>query len=278
MDEQRSANDLAALEYGKEIASDPAVQELLDQEVRTTAVGPQGGAYYQCRRKDGDETMQLPPQHHSYHGHRPSIFFAADDSQRSDLDPRHVIPAVQSLLDRMVAVRGVDPISIEANYNATYPVQGAAALALSLRRLAIGMGLNRLAFDHILGEIENRWSRSKVSSGEMVGVLAAQSIGEPATQMTLNTFHFAGVSSKNVTLGVPRLKEILNVASNIKTPSMVVYLDTPNASQEMAKTHAQCGGAHQSPLGDGGDGNLLRSRYHLHQYPRGCGHGWSPTS
>ena len=43
-----------------------------------------------------------------------------------------------------------------------------------------------------------------VFPGEMVGALAAQSIGEPATQMTLNTFHFAGVSSKNVTLGVPR--------------------------------------------------------------------------
>lgn len=45
--------------------------------------------------------------------------------------------------------------------------------------------------------------------GEMVGALAAQSLGEPATQMTLNTFHFAGVSSKNVTLGVPRLKVIV---------------------------------------------------------------------
>ncbi|EER38140.1 DNA-directed RNA polymerase II [Histoplasma capsulatum H143] len=65
--------------------------------------------------------------------------------------------------------------------------------------------------------------------GEMVGVLAAQSIGEPATQMTLNTFHFAGVSSKNVTLGVPRLKEILNVATNIKTPSMTVYQDPSRA-------------------------------------------------
>ena len=71
--------------------------------------------------------------------------------------------------------------------------------------------------------------------GEMVGVLAAQSIGEPATQMTLNTFHFAGVSSKNVTLGVPRLKEILNVATNIKTPSMVVYQEGDNPTQEAAK-------------------------------------------
>ena len=63
--------------------------------------------------------------------------------------------------------------------------------------------------------------------------------------MTLNTFHYAGVSSKNVTLGVPRLKEIINVATNIKTPSLTVYLDTEislssslakNVQQELAYT------------------------------------------
>jgi DNA-directed RNA polymerase II subunit RPB1 len=54
---------------------------------------------------------------------------------------------------------------------------------------------------------------------EMVGTLAAQSIGEPATQMTLNTFHYAGVASKSVTGGVPRLKEIINVAKEIRTPA-----------------------------------------------------------
>lgn len=63
-----------------------------------------------------------------------------------------------------------------------------------------------------------------VHPGEVVGSIAAHSLGEPATQMTLNTFHFAGVSSKNVTLGVPRLKEIINVAKNIKTPVMHIYL------------------------------------------------------
>lgn len=79
--------------------------------------------------------------------------------------------------------------------------------------------------------------------------LAAQSIGEPATQMTLNTFHYAGVSSKtlrNVTLGVvPHLKEIINVATNIKTPSLTVYLEpeisrsrflAKNVQQELAYT------------------------------------------
>jgi DNA-directed RNA polymerase II subunit RPB1 len=58
----------------------------------------------------------------------------------------------------------------------------------------------------------------------MVGCIGAQSMGEPATQMTLNTFHNAGVASKNVTLGVPRLKEIINVAANLKTPSIKIFL------------------------------------------------------
>lgn len=61
--------------------------------------------------------------------------------------------------------------------------------------------------------------------GEPVGVLAAQSIGEPSTQMTLNTFHFAGRGEMNVTLGIPRLREILIVAAaNIQTPSMDIPL------------------------------------------------------
>ena len=76
----------------------------------------------------------------------------------------------------------------------------------------------------MLGEIESRFKQSIVHPGENVGSIGAQSMGEPATQMTLNTFHFAGVSAKNVTLGVPRLKEIINVAKNIKTPSLKIYL------------------------------------------------------
>ncbi len=71
-----------------------------------------------------------------------------------------------------------------------------------------------------------------MNPGEMIGPIAAQSIGEPATQMTLNTFHQAGVSSKNVTLGVPRLKEIINVAKNIKTPSMKIYLKDEHKHDE----------------------------------------------
>ena len=68
----------------------------------------------------------------------------------------------------------------------------------------------------------------------MVGALAAQSLGEPATQMTLNTFHYAGVSAKNVTLGVPRLKEIINISKKPKTPSLTVFL-TGQSSRDAEK-------------------------------------------
>ena len=84
-------------------------------------------------------------------------------------------------------------------------------------------------------QIESRFNQSIAHPGEMVGAIAAQSIGEPATQMTLNTFHYAGVSAKNATLGVPRLKEIINVAKNCKTPSVTVYLEE-HVSRDSEKT------------------------------------------
>ena len=83
--------------------------------------------------------------------------------------------------------------------------------------------------------------KSCITPGESVGVLAAQSIGEPSTQMTLNTFHFAGRGDMNVTLGIPRLREILMVASsNIKTPSMQIpVFDSKIAKAEKLKDNLQ---------------------------------------
>lgn len=63
-----------------------------------------------------------------------------------------------------------------------------------------------------------KYLKAKIEPGSTVGAVGAQSIGEPGTQMTLKTFHFAGVASMNVTLGVPRIKEIINAAKNISTP------------------------------------------------------------
>jgi DNA-directed RNA polymerase II subunit RPB1 len=80
-----------------------------------------------------------------------------------------------------------------------------------------------------------------VQPGELVGIIAAQSIGEPSTQMTLNTFHLAGVASKsNVTRGVPRLKELLKVTQNPKATSLTIpllpeYADNKTKAREVAQ-------------------------------------------
>lgn len=72
--------------------------------------------------------------------------------------------------------------------------------------------------------LDMKYLRSLVEPGEAVGVVAGQSIGEPSTQMTLNTFHLAGHAAKNVTLGIPRLREIVMTASaKISTPGMTLY-------------------------------------------------------
>lgn len=80
---------------------------------------------------------------------------------------------------------------------------------------------NRLTRGHlqaIFTAAHDKYNFSVIEPGEAVGAVGAQSISEPGTQMTLKTFHFAGVASMNVTLGVPRLKEIINASSTISTP------------------------------------------------------------
>ena len=73
-----------------------------------------------------------------------------------------------------------------------------------------------------------KYFNSLIQPGECVGPIAAQSVGEPSTQMTLNTFHLAGHGGANVTLGIPRLREILMTAAKvIKTPSMVLPFNNP---------------------------------------------------
>lgn len=73
--------------------------------------------------------------------------------------------------------------------------------------------------------IINSFHNAKIDYGESVGIVAAMSIGEPVTQMTLNTFHFTGLADKNVTLGVPRMTELLNATKKIKSPSMYLSIE-----------------------------------------------------
>ncbi|KAK3841594.1 MAG: DNA-directed RNA polymerase I complex large subunit Nuc1 [Linnemannia gamsii] len=84
-----------------------------------------------------------------------------------------------------------------------------------------------------------RYMNSLVEPGEAVGLLAAQGVGEPSTQMTLNTFHFAGFGAKNVTLGIPRLREIVMTASTkLKTPTMTLNIQ-PDITESQLQSFCQ---------------------------------------
>ncbi|WVO13428.1 hypothetical protein L204_101043 [Cryptococcus depauperatus] len=162
--------------------------------------------------------------------------FHIDPRVPSDLDPVYLLEQRQALSERLIVVRGDDNISKAAQHNATLVFNILLRSHLAVRRVLEEYHLNKEAFDWVIGEIEQIFNKAVVNAAEMVGTLAAQSIGEPATQMTLNTFHYAGVASKSVTGGVPRLKEIINVATNIRTPALNVYLD-PEYSRTEEDAH-----------------------------------------
>jgi DNA-directed RNA polymerase II subunit RPB1 len=97
--------------------------------------------------------------------------------------------------------------------------------SIVIHRLSQGL------FDELMNDIRFRYIQAQVHAGEMVGALAAQSIGEPTTQLTLNTFHSAGTAKANATSGVPRIEELLSASPNPKRPSNTCYLQT-NTQQE----------------------------------------------
>ncbi len=105
---------------------------------------------------------------------------------------------------------------------------------LAPKKSIIDLRLSKDMFNEILREIRFKYLRARVHAGEMVGTLAAQSIGEPTTQLTLNTFHSAGTVKANATQGVPRIIELLSMSHNPKNPLNFVYLKNEVATQDMS--------------------------------------------
>lgn len=206
---------------------DPEVQLLLDREAESLREDQAILRVVMANREPGRESDEssYAPGNIRRVLHNAQRQFRIDRSLPSDLHPREIIEKYTALLERLVVVVGDDPLSVEAQNNAITNYRILVRSLLASKRVLKDWRLSRAALDWVLGEIETRFNIAQVNPGEMAGVLAAQSIGEPATQMTLNTFHYAGVSAKNVTLGVPRLKEIINVAKTPKTPGLTVYLE-----------------------------------------------------
>ena len=99
--------------------------------------------------------------------------------------------------------------------------------------------INKEKLQGVLDKCLIAYNNAKVHPGECVGLVAAESIGEPGTQMTLNTFHLAGVAEVQVTTGLPRIIEVFDARKEIKTPMMEIYLKSPhNKNMEKVRKFA----------------------------------------
>ena len=133
--------------------------------------------------------------------------------RKSDLDIKYVVDKLNWMKENLIVRKCCMFFRILLN---TY---------LNPKQLIINYGFNRSIFDYIVDRIIRCFKLSVAHPGEMVGVVAAQTIGEMGTQMTLDSFHVSGTDAAvNATSGVPRLKELLSVSKNIKTPMMNIYL------------------------------------------------------
>ena len=92
--------------------------------------------------------------------------------------------------------------------------------------------LTKAQIEKVFNKLLEKYNYAKIQSGEAIGIITAESFGEPGTQMTLRTFHFAGVAEVNVTLGLPRLIEIFDARKEPSTPLMTVFLNKPYNKDE----------------------------------------------
>lgn len=135
---------------------------------------------------------------------------------RTDLDPEYILDEIDKLCEELY---------LTDNNKGNRLFQIILKTFLSPKEIILQHRLNKMSFEYIVLEIRKKFKDSIANPSEMVGVVAAQSIGEPCTQITLNTFHAAGISSASQTVrGVPRIKELLSNSKNIKGPSTKVYI------------------------------------------------------
>ena len=155
------------------------------------------------------------------------IQFDLQLANKTDLQPMDILEGMQAILEK----------------TQTYHPLWAALLRywLAPHKLIVEKRFTKRAFQALSELIVMKNWQSWAQPGEQVGIIAAQSIGEPSTQMTLNTFHLAGVAAKsNMTRGVPRLKELLKVTQNPKATSLTVFLKPEfRTKKEKAREVAQ---------------------------------------
>lgn len=106
------------------------------------------------------------------------------------------------------------------------------------QQVSLELNLTDEEFEQLLKELQDRYVRAKAEPGESVGIVAAQSMGEPGTQLTLRTKHYAGAAEVSVGSGIQRVEEIVDARSKAKYPTMTIYLNDSELRTNKEKTHA----------------------------------------
>ena len=158
------------------------------------------------------------------------------------------VPAAVARLVRGLGPRTAAPVAKVLREIYALMELGAYAASVVETMIAVDIALSGADVSLAVARWKQTWHRARVAPGEMVGSIAAQSIGEPATQMTLNTFHSAGCAAHTVLLGVPRLKELINATGTIRTPALTVHALPGVELAQLARRleHATLGSAMRS--------------------------------
>ena len=193
-----------------------------------TAVRTQQSGYMQRRlinalehiRLEYDGTVRDP------HGHIVQFLYGEDgiDVAKSDHGEAFNINRLtesQTIVDSGKKATKEEIENLTKKYTKTFNPRLTSLVSNALQK----SNLSKEGVEIVCKKGLSLYDKAKVEPGQAVGIITAQSIGEPGTQMTLRTFHFAGIKERNVTLGLPRLIELVDARKKPVTPTMDIYLD-----------------------------------------------------
>jgi DNA-directed RNA polymerase subunit A' len=193
-----------------------------------TAVRTQQSGYMQRRLINALEHMKIEYDQtvRDPHGNIIQFVYGEDGTDPAKSDHGEAVNISRLIESELLVDEGKKAAEKEISEIVT---KNGKSLNLRLKeKLLLSLSQNRISKDgtnKVIKKTLDLINKAMVEPGEAVGVVTAQSIGEPGTQMTLRTFHFAGVKERNVTLGLPRLIELVDARKKPVTPTMDVYLD-----------------------------------------------------
>jgi DNA-directed RNA polymerase subunit A' len=193
-----------------------------------TAVRTQQSGYMQRRLINALEHLKIEYDHtvRDPHGNIVQYIYGEDGVDPAKSDHGEAVNISRLIESESVADEGRKATETEIkNILLKYSDSLNSKLRNNLQTALIQNRLSKDGIEKVLKKTIDLIQRAMAEPGEAVGVVTAQSIGEPGTQMTLRTFHFAGVKERNVTLGLPRLIELVDARKKPVTPTMDIYLD-----------------------------------------------------